>query len=102
MEGTPHYLAARNLHRFAVIWKRKVAGRHVNSGQSATHYSLSLRPPGRAWAPYRSPSAGAALPHKSPELFAQGHTGPALRELATGPQRKLAGPLRLSRKDNGI
>src|SRR4029077_15077098 len=38
-------------------------------------------------------------PHSRTELFAQGDAGAAFRELAAGPERKLARALRISGKD---
>ena len=75
---------------------------HVHSRQSPPRHALPLRSADHARPADHQATARPALPHPGRELFAQGDAGPALRELAAGPERQLAGALRLSGEDRRI
>src|SRR5579863_5591557 len=47
----------------------------VGHRRTAPPHALPLRPSGRAGAPGRAPTPGAALPHAHPQLFAEDRAG---------------------------
>src|SRR3954467_2873404 len=75
---------------------------YVDPRQSSPCHALPVRTPRRSRTTGRTAAAGAALPHSRTELFAQGDAGTAFRELAAGPERKLARALRIPGKDARI
>ena len=73
-----------------------------NSRRPASRHQLRLRPAGGVGAAVDPAAPGAPLPHAGAELFAQGHAGQPLRQLAAGPARQLAGALRFSRAGRAV
>ncbi len=70
--------------------RNRVRFAHLEHPRRAAPYdSLQLRPAGQPLAARRSPSPGAALPDADPRLFAPGHTGYALPQLAARSLRQL-------------
>ena len=69
---------------------------HVDSRRSQPRHAVPVRSSDRARAAGHQAAARTSLPHPHRELFAQGDAGRALRELAAGPERKLARALRIS------
>src|SRR5258708_23245774 len=85
-----------------VVSLQRIRAVYVDTGQSPPCHALPLRPPDRSRTTGGQAAAGTALPHPRTELLAQGDAGAAFRELAAGPERKLARALRIPGKDPRI
>ncbi len=96
----PNRLAAHALHMAnASSLERRPLG---DTRRPAPRHPLWLRSAGRARAAVDPAASSATLPHTRSKLFAQGHAGQSLRQLAAGPAWQLARPLRFSGAGRGI
>ena len=68
----------------------------------SSRHQLPLRAAGQPQPADHPPAPGTAQPHPDQELFAQSSAGQPFRELAAGPARQLARPLRLPGPYQGI
>ena len=97
------------IYRFGCIRKSFRAGllqspprlsrSHVDPCRPDPHHALPLRPFGEARAAGSAAPPCPAQPHADPQLFAEGRSGQALRELAAGSARQLAGAAGVPRAD---